>query len=71
MSSFQFDYNIFYKYYTTKTNLEIDNTEKYTNYYAKTYSKTPKKEKLSKNFIWINNNKVHITKIIENVLNYD
>ena len=50
-NSFQFDYNVFYKYYTTETNLEIDSTEKYTNYYAKTYSKIPKKEKLSKKFI--------------------
>lgn len=65
-NSFQFDYNIFYNYYTTYSNLEIDNTEKYTNYYAKTYSKTSKKEKLSKYSIWINNNPVHVTKIVEN-----
>ena len=35
-NSFHFDYNVFYKYYTTEKYLEIDNTEKYTNYYAKT-----------------------------------
>ena len=65
-NSFQFDYDIFYNYYTNDDNLETDTTEKYTNYYPKTYSKIPKKEKLSDKFIWINNKKVHITKFIEN-----
>jgi hypothetical protein len=65
-SSFQFNYGIFYNYYTNNSNLETDKIKKYTNYYAKTYSKKPKREKLSDKFIWINNTQVHITKIIEN-----
>lgn len=65
-NSFHFDYNKFYKYYTTDSNLETDTTEKYTNYYPKTYSKIPKRETLSKKFIWINNKQVYITQIIEN-----
>jgi len=65
-NSFQFDYDIFYNYYTNDDNLETDTTEKYTNYYPKTYSKIPNREKLSDKFIWINNKKVHITKFIEN-----
>lgn len=66
MSSFYFDYDKFYKYYTNESNLEKeDDTFNDTVwYYTKTpyNNQIPEETELSKFYITINNEKIHIKK---------
>jgi hypothetical protein len=65
-NTIKFDYDTFYKYYTTDSNLKEDEDPPEIYYYPKTTSKKPKQQTLSKKYITINSDRVHITKIIEN-----
>jgi hypothetical protein len=58
-NSFQFDYNLFYKYYTTESNLEKGNPH-LINYYPQTNSKMPIQKNSSNKFIRIDNKEIYI-----------
>ena len=58
-NSFQFDYNFFYKYYTTESNLEKGNPH-LINYYPQTNSKTPIQKNSSNKFIRVDNQEIYI-----------
>ena len=59
-NSFQFDYDIFYKYYTTESNLETDHSPPKISYYPQTNSKVPIQKTSSDKFIRIDNKKIYI-----------
>jgi len=66
MSNFYFNYDTFYKYYTTESNLETDNlSPKEIWYYLKVCSRTqqPEQSFLSQRFITVHNTKIYISKI--------
>ena len=54
MSSFEFNYDTFYTYYTTGSNLIIDKNPPHAYYYPETHSKNPEYKQLSNNYILIN-----------------
>ena len=60
-NSFQFDYDTFYNYYTTQSNLETDPSPPQISYYSQTSSKIPIQKKSSNKFIKINNKEIYIT----------
>ena len=66
MTFIKFDYDTFYKYYTTDSNLKTDLNPPYTYYYPETDSKTPVYKQISDKFIKINNTKVYITQHKQN-----
>ena len=59
-NSFKFDYNLFYNYYTTESNLETDRLPPQIKYYPQTSSKIPVLKKASKKFIRIDNKEIYI-----------
>ena len=66
MSNFYFNYDTFYKYYTTESHLETDNSSpKEIWYYLKVCSRNqqPEQSFLSPHFITVNNTKIYISKI--------
>lgn len=66
MSNFYFNYDTFYKYYTTESHLETDNSSpKEIWYYLKVCSRNqqPEQSFLSPHFITVNNTKIYISKM--------
>ena len=59
-NSFQFDYDIFYNYYTTDSNLETDPSPPQISYYPETSSKIPVQKQASNKFIRIDNKEIYI-----------
>jgi hypothetical protein len=60
-NSFQFDYDIFYNYYTTESNLETDPSPPQISYYPQTSSKISVQKQASNKFIRIDNKEIYIT----------
>jgi hypothetical protein len=66
MSYIEFNYDTFYTYYTTGSNLIIDKTPPHAYYYPETDSKHPEYKQLSNNYILINKHRVYITQYKKN-----
>ena len=64
-NTIQFDYDIFYNYYTNDDHLKINKTKQEIQYYTKTFSKEPVIKTVSNNYILIDNDRVYVTKLVE------